>query len=161
MLCCGPRGSRTTRLTIWPISIDAKWLFTSNHDAKVPFQTLLRSIKRNIQRHKSYLKIQDGRRRPYWKLGPTHLPETFSHRNYYDTWLLEVAERISGISFAFWIRLKGQIVILYYKTLQFYNIYEKKKNRGVSVNHVAKVPFGIEAPQDHRIRKKLKTQVVS
>ena len=44
--------------------------------------------KRNIQRHKLYLKIKDGRRQPNWKTGPTHSTETICQRNYYDTCFL-------------------------------------------------------------------------
>ena len=56
-----------------------------NRDAMVPFgiEAPRDHRKRNIQRHKLYLEIQDGRRRP-----PYHSPETFCLRNYYDTCFL-------------------------------------------------------------------------
>ena len=60
-------------------SRDDKWLFTSNHDAKVPcgIKVPQDHSKKVIQRHKLYLKIQDGRCRPYWKTGPAHSLEFF------------------------------------------------------------------------------------
>ena len=49
---------------------------TSNHDAKVSFGIEASQVNRKIiiQRHNVYLKIQDGRRRPYSKTCPTPGP---------------------------------------------------------------------------------------
>ena len=79
-----------TWLNVW-FSGHVKCGLTSNHDANVFFGIDVPYGQRTkiIQRHKSYLKIQDGRhqiqdgrRRPSWKTTYTHRSRCFWTKNY-------------------------------------------------------------------------------
>jgi hypothetical protein len=62
-------------------------VLTSCQDAKVPFgmEVPLSNRKKGIQRHKLYIKIQDGGWRPSRKSYMIHRQGTICYRNYYNT----------------------------------------------------------------------------
>ena len=65
----------------------AKCFLTSSHDANISFGIVVpwSHRKKIIQRHRLYLKIQDGGRRPSWKPYTIHRQGTICRRNYYNT----------------------------------------------------------------------------